>query len=60
MEEEVYKMPENNTNLETQNRHVETDVNQSSLKGTLIFTMFVGLFIVVSWSAIFLLFINRV
>jgi len=51
-------MPKNNTNLETQKSHVSTEPD-SSLKGTLIFTMFVGLFIVGSWSAIFFLFLNR-
>ncbi|WNF36947.1 cytochrome c oxidase subunit 2A [Bacillaceae bacterium IKA-2] len=53
-------MPENNTNLRTQKSHVQTETESSSLKGTLLFTMSVGLFIVVSWFAIFLLFINRV
>lgn len=52
-------MPKNNTDLRTQKSHVHTET-QPSLKGTLLFTMAVGLFIVVSWSAIFLLFINRV
>lgn len=49
-----------NNNLDTQKGHDQSDDDPSSLKGTLIFTMFVGLFIVVSWSAIFLLFSDRV
>lgn len=53
-------MSENNTNLGTQKGHDQTEADRSSLKGTLLFTMFVGLFIVVSWSAIFLLFSDRV
>ncbi|MCT8136555.1 cytochrome c oxidase subunit 2A [Anaerobacillus sp. CMMVII] len=51
-------MPKNNTNLNTQKNYVPTE-SESSLKGTLIFVMFVGLFIVGSWSAIFFLFLNR-
>ena len=51
-------MPENNTNLETQKSHVPTE-SDSSLKGTLTFVMFVGGFIVVSWVAVFILFLNR-
>lgn len=53
-------MSKNNTNLATKKGHLQTEEDQSSLKGTLLFTMFVGLFIVVSWSAIFLLFSDRV
>ncbi|MFN7252721.1 MAG: cytochrome c oxidase subunit 2A [Anaerobacillus sp.] len=52
-------MSKNNTNLETQKGYVPTE-QESSLKGTLIFVMFVGVFIVVSWAAIFFLFLNRV
>ncbi|RXJ01941.1 cytochrome c oxidase subunit 2A [Anaerobacillus alkaliphilus] len=51
-------MAKNNTNLETKKGYVPTE-SDSSLKGTLIFTMLVGLFIVGSWSAIFYLFLNR-
>lgn len=49
-------MPE--TNLETKKTHVTTE-EEPSLKGTFVFTMSVGVFIVASWSAIFFLFLNR-
>lgn len=42
----------------THKNQVPTE-QESSLKGTLLFVMFVGLFIVGSWSAIFFLFLNR-
>jgi hypothetical protein len=56
---EVKLMPENNTNIETKKTHVPNETKSTSLKGTLLFTMFVGLFIVVTWSAMFFLFLNR-
>ncbi len=52
-------MSKNNANLETNKKHVPTETDSSSLKGTFIFTMSIGLFIVLSWSAIFFLFLNR-
>ena len=52
-------MAKNNSNLEPNRNHVPTETNSSSLKGTFIFTMSIGLFIVLSWSAIFFLFLNR-
>lgn len=51
-------MAKNNTNLDTQKGYVPTE-DDSSLKGTLLFTMTVGLVIVGSWSAVFYLFLNR-
>lgn len=54
-----FSMSENNTNLETNKSEIVNETDSSSLKGTLTFVMFVGLFIVVSWTAIFFLFLNR-
>jgi hypothetical protein len=51
-------MLENNTNLSTQKGSVQIET-EPSLKGTLLFVMFVGLFIVVSWFGIFFLFLSR-
>jgi hypothetical protein len=48
-----------NTDLETQKLYVSPEPESSSLKGTLLFVMFVGVFIVGSWSAIFFLYLNR-
>ncbi len=51
-------MARNNTNLETNKDIVPAEL-ESSLKGTFIFVMLLGLFIVGSWSAMFWIFLDR-
>ncbi|PYZ92107.1 cytochrome c oxidase subunit 2A [Salipaludibacillus keqinensis] len=47
------------TGMKTQQNQVQKVKEDSSLKGTLIFVMFIGSFILVSWFAIFYLFLIR-
>ncbi|MDG5787950.1 cytochrome c oxidase subunit 2A [Evansella sp. AB-P1] len=47
------------SNLGVKEKHVSTNEDETSLKGTFIFVMFVGSFLVISWIAVFFLFIGR-
>ncbi|SES36364.1 cytochrome c oxidase subunit 2A [Salipaludibacillus aurantiacus] len=47
------------TVLKTQQHQQLKQEDHSSLKGTLVFVMFLGAFILVSWFAVFYLFIIR-
>jgi len=47
------------TELKTQHKQLTKKDENSSLKGTLVFVLFLGTFILVSWFAIFYLFLAR-
>jgi hypothetical protein len=47
------------TELKTKYKQTTKKEEDSSLKGTLVFVMFLGSFILVSWFAIFYLFLVR-
>lgn len=47
------------TKLKTQQNQSTQKEEDSSLKGTLVFVLFLGSFILVSWFAIFFLFLSK-
>ncbi|MDQ0256128.1 hypothetical protein J2S74_003527 [Evansella vedderi] len=47
------------SNLKTKQSNVSTKEDNSELRGTLTFVMFIGSFIFISWFAIFFLYLGR-